>query len=266
MMSALILLACSMLQVTPAPAVAIVPARDLEADRKAATLALEQIIKSYRDELGVTAQLEVTVSAVDGTGAAGAAPSIKMKCVFGSGRRALLSLRDYQLRLDGGRIVATHDSNPLAYLDVSDQGSPYYALFNAFRSLPFPELALALGVNLIEWTFDPLELKNAFFNIERLGAVVRRYVLNQYGATSSQLHAGLPTDRCVAEWHLDQTKTPVDIVARVEVPNVGARTVEVQSRISQAFLEHFRAGRTVVGFERGETHGAYLLADQDGLV
>lgn len=147
MMSALILLACSMLQVTPAPAVAIVPARDLEADRKAATLALEQIIKSYRDELGVTAQLEVTVSAADGTGAAGAAPSIKMKCVFGSGRRALLSLRDYQLRLDGGRIVATHDSNPLAYLDVSDQGSPYYALFNAFRSLPFPELALALGEN-----------------------------------------------------------------------------------------------------------------------
>ncbi len=128
------------------------------------------------------------------------------------------------------------------------------------------ELALALGVNLIEWTFDPLELKNAFFNIERLGAVVKRYVLNQYGNTSSLLHAGLPTDRCVAEWHLDKTKTPVDIVARIEVPNVGARTIDIQSRISQAFLEHFRAGRTVVGFERGETHGNYLLADQDGLV
>jgi len=128
------------------------------------------------------------------------------------------------------------------------------------------ELALALGVNLIEWTFDPLELKNAFFNIERLGTVVKRYVLNQYGNTSSLLHAGLPTDRCVAEWHLDQTKTPVDIVARIEVPNVGARTIDIQSRISQAFLEHFRAGRTVVGFERGETRGAYLLADQDGLV
>ena len=128
------------------------------------------------------------------------------------------------------------------------------------------ELALALGVNLIEWTFDPLELKNAFFNIERLGTVVKRYVLNQYGNTSSLLHAGLPTDRCVAEWHLDQTKTPVEIVARIEVPNVGARTIDIQSRISQAFLEHFRAGRTVVGFERGDTRGAYLLADQDGLV
>ena len=128
------------------------------------------------------------------------------------------------------------------------------------------ELAIALGVNLIEWTFDPLELKNAFFNIERLGAVVKRYALNQYGTTSSQLHSGLPTDRCVAEWHLDRTKTPVEIVARIEVPNEGARTREVQTRVSEAFLEHFRVGRTVVGFERGETRGAYLLADQDGLV
>ena len=38
------------------------------------------------------------------------------------------------------------------------------------------EDALARGIDLIEWTFDPLELKNAFFNIERLGAIVRRYV------------------------------------------------------------------------------------------
>ncbi len=60
--------------------------------------------------------------------------------------------------------------------------------------------ALARGIDLIEWTFDPLEIKNAYFNVERLGAVVRRYVLNQYGTTTSHLHGGLPTDRCVAEW------------------------------------------------------------------
>jgi predicted GNAT superfamily acetyltransferase len=127
------------------------------------------------------------------------------------------------------------------------------------------ELALAAGINLIEWTFDPLETKNAYFNIERLGAVVSRYVLNQYGNTSSKLHAGLPTDRCIAEWFLGKEKTSVDITARIEVPYEGARTREVQARISQQFLEHFRAGRTVVRFERGETHGAYLLADKDGL-
>ncbi len=62
------------------------------------------------------------------------------------------------------------------------------------------EYALASGVDLIEWTFDPLEIKNAFFNIERLGAIVRRYVHNQYGTTSSHLHGGLPTDRLISEW------------------------------------------------------------------
>ncbi len=57
------------------------------------------------------------------------------------------------------------------------------------------EDALARGFKLVEWTFDPLEIKNAFFNMERLGAIVRRFVPNQYGTTSSHLHGGLPTDR-----------------------------------------------------------------------
>jgi predicted GNAT superfamily acetyltransferase len=68
------------------------------------------------------------------------------------------------------------------------------------------EDALARGIPLIEWTFDPLELKNAFFNIERLGAVVRRYSVNQYGDTSSPLHGGLPTDRCYAEWWIGSAR------------------------------------------------------------
>jgi predicted GNAT superfamily acetyltransferase len=66
--------------------------------------------------------------------------------------------------------------------------------------------ALAEGIELIEWTFDPLELKNAFLNIERLGTVVRRYHENQYGVTASPLHGGLPTDRCYAEWWIDSPR------------------------------------------------------------
>ena len=62
--------------------------------------------------------------------------------------------------------------------------------------------ALARGFELIEWTFDPLEIKNAYLNIERLGAVARRYSVNQYGVTSSPLQGGLPSDRLVAEWWL----------------------------------------------------------------
>ena len=66
--------------------------------------------------------------------------------------------------------------------------------------------ALRRGIELIEWTFDPLEIKNAFFNMERLGAIVRRYVPNQYGTTSSPLHGGLPTDRCIAEWWISSPR------------------------------------------------------------
>ena len=138
------------------------------------------------------------------------------------------------------------------------------------------ERALALGYDLIEWTFDPLELKNAFFNVERLGAIVRRYVLNQYGTTSSHLHGGLPTDRCVAEWHLDtdwvrraiegQRDTP-DSPVRIFFPNeIGeirqtdpARARAVQAQASERFVEFFSQGLAVVGFQRGEHESSYIL-------
>ncbi len=54
------------------------------------------------------------------------------------------------------------------------------------------EDALARGFELMEWTFDPLEIKNAYLNIEKLGAIARRYNANQYGITSSPLQGGLP--------------------------------------------------------------------------
>jgi len=72
--------------------------------------------------------------------------------------------------------------------------------------------ALARGIALIEWTFDPLVTKNAYFNFMRLGAIARRYLPNVYGITTSPLHGSLPTDRLVAEWHL-RTKRVLSILA-----------------------------------------------------
>ncbi|HXX21447.1 MAG TPA: hypothetical protein VEJ46_18770 [Candidatus Acidoferrum sp.] len=66
--------------------------------------------------------------------------------------------------------------------------------------------AIKRGIEWIEWTFDPLEFKNAHFNFVRLGAVARRYIPNCYGVTASPLHAGLPTDRLVAEWWLNSER------------------------------------------------------------
>jgi len=139
------------------------------------------------------------------------------------------------------------------------------------------EDALARGIDLVEWTFDPLELKNAYFNIERLGAIVRRFVPNQYGATTSPLHGGLPTDRCIAEWWLANTRVlnvlagkRVDhsnVIARIAVPaDIGAikrsdgkRARQIQTRVREQFLEHFSRELAVVGFERSAENGEYLL-------
>jgi len=137
--------------------------------------------------------------------------------------------------------------------------------------------ALQREIPLIEWTFDPLEIKNAFFNVERLGAIVRRYVLNQYGTTSSHLHGGLPTDRCIAEWWVSSPRADAIINKhpfernptefRISVPADIAeirtkdykRAREIQLRISEQFLEQFGKGLAVIGFERSDDAGTYLL-------
>ena len=112
------------------------------------------------------------------------------------------------------------------------------------------EDALSRGIDLIEWTFDPLDMKNAYFNIELLGVIVRRYVRNQYGVSSSILHGGLPTDRCVAEWWIGKERAKPDVVERIEVPpDIRAARVK-QGEIANRFEECFARGLTVFGVER----------------
>jgi predicted GNAT superfamily acetyltransferase len=137
--------------------------------------------------------------------------------------------------------------------------------------------AIAAGVDLIEWTFDPLELKNAFFNIERLGAIVKRYVHNQYGMTTSRLHGGLPTDRLVPEWWVRSQrvedllekgvfdKPPVEhrISVRSDISQFRsqqpAEAREIQRTLANSFEACFRDGLAVIGFERRDDAGTYLL-------
>jgi predicted GNAT superfamily acetyltransferase len=64
------------------------------------------------------------------------------------------------------------------------------------------ERTLAMGLDLIEWTFDPMQALNAHLNFTKLGIVVEEYEVNVYGTSNSPLHAGNPTDRFVAEWNI----------------------------------------------------------------
>jgi predicted GNAT superfamily acetyltransferase len=63
-------------------------------------------------------------------------------------------------------------------------------------------LAMASGVDLIAWTYDPLQAANAHLNVARLGAVASEYHLDAYPGSASPLHAGTATDRLVADWWL----------------------------------------------------------------
>ncbi len=115
--------------------------------------------------------------------------------------------------------------------------------------------ALARGIDLIEWTFDPLELKNAYFNIERLGAIVRRYVRNQYGISTSRLHGGIPTDRCVAEWWIRRAPQQVPVSERIDVPAEIEAARAQQAEIAERFEDCFARGLAVIGMEGS----SYLL-------
>jgi predicted GNAT superfamily acetyltransferase len=132
--------------------------------------------------------------------------------------------------------------------------------------------ALSRGIRLVEWTFDPLELKNAHFNLVRLGAIARRYIPNCYGLTESPLHAGLPTDRLVAEWWLDSPRVQGILAdnplpARGKIVQIGLPTnigeiksrdradaVCIQSSVREQFHNWIAKDYVATGIEsRGET-------------
>jgi predicted GNAT superfamily acetyltransferase len=138
--------------------------------------------------------------------------------------------------------------------------------------------ALSRGIRLIQWTFDPLELRNAHFNLNRLGAICREYQPNLYGVTTSPLHRGLATDRLLAEWRLDSArvvaaienlaKDPVEAPAIIELPaemerwqkegspEVGA----LQARLRREFTKWFCRGYAAVGLRTAPGTRAYLLS------
>jgi predicted GNAT superfamily acetyltransferase len=138
--------------------------------------------------------------------------------------------------------------------------------------------ALGRGIRLIQWTFDPLEARNAHFNLNRLGAICRKYFRNLYGVTTSPLHRGLETDRLLAEWHLGTKRVvaaieglandPVDAPARIELPaelelwqrEDSPEVAKVQARVRDEFTKWFSKGYAAVALHSAKGNRAYLLA------
>jgi predicted GNAT superfamily acetyltransferase len=64
------------------------------------------------------------------------------------------------------------------------------------------DYALKISLKKIEWTFDPLQSKNAYFNVHKLGAIIQRYEPNYYGNLGGAYSANLDSDRVYAEWYV----------------------------------------------------------------
>lgn len=141
--------------------------------------------------------------------------------------------------------------------------------------------ALADGVKVVKWTFEPVKARNAHFNLEKLGAIVAEYQENFYGTDYSTVpdqKIGLASDRLFAEWHLESEKVQAlaageafsetaEPIRSVVIPgdwsalvkaNPG-KALEEQLRVRKEFTESFQAGLVGRGFVRDTNSPHFLL-------
>ncbi len=140
--------------------------------------------------------------------------------------------------------------------------------------------ALSEGRDFIKWTFEPMRARNAHFNLNRLGVVIREYAVNFYGTdygNPAEKTTGLDSDRLFASWDLhsprvealaagrdDPLREPDDVI---EIPgdfsallksNLKAAKEE-QLRVREEFIKALSSGLICRAFERNATHPRYLL-------
>ena len=149
------------------------------------------------------------------------------------------------------------------------------------------EQALKENVKFIKWTFQPFQARNAFFNLEKLGATIKSYTPNYYGtdySTSREQSGriGLDSDRLFAEWHLENEKVialskgadfveKAGIVSTIDISNDWNDLVErnpekaisEQQRVKDEFQKAFAENLICRGFHRGDEKPKYLLYISD---
>jgi predicted GNAT superfamily acetyltransferase len=143
--------------------------------------------------------------------------------------------------------------------------------------------AIQHNVPIIAWTFDPLQSRNAYLNLVKLGVVIRRYYTNYYGnASTSVFHRGLDTDRVFVEWwvrseHVRRTLAgearPDKLVEVIRVPRdieeIKARDLAAaqrwQSEVRSAFTQYLAQGLYCAGFQPGKDgeDGSYLFYNDE---
>jgi predicted GNAT superfamily acetyltransferase len=153
------------------------------------------------------------------------------------------------------------------------------------------ERALSEGRDFIKWTWDPMQARNAHFNLNRLGVVADTFGDNFYGtdynadlAQKDHEHAGLQSDRLFANWYLNSDRVralasgenhdiSMSAVGSIPVPaewsamikNDVNRARHEQERVRMEFKQAFANGLVCAAFERGEHQSKYLLFEKNSL-
>ena len=154
------------------------------------------------------------------------------------------------------------------------------------------ERALQEGRNFIKWTWDPMQARNAYFNLNRLGVTVREYAANFYGtdypASPLPTNGGIDSDRLFAEWQLESARvialansgvaskevTQTKPAATISIPGNWTKLCaensdqakEEQLRVRAEFQNAFAVGLVCAGFDRSLEVPRYLLYEPDQLV
>lgn len=142
--------------------------------------------------------------------------------------------------------------------------------------------AIKAGVPLIIWTFDPLQSRNAHLNINKLGAVIRRYEVNYYSeGLSTVFDSDVPSDRIFAEWWVSSVHVESvlagnrpyvggqakSVLIPEDINRVSSRSVEEhlkwRIRVREGFQRALDSGLIVRGFERADGTSRYLLGSDE---
>ncbi|HEU4433877.1 MAG TPA: GNAT family N-acetyltransferase [Pyrinomonadaceae bacterium] len=140
--------------------------------------------------------------------------------------------------------------------------------------------AMSEGRDFIKWTWDPMQSRNAHFNLNRLGVLVHHYEANFYGLDYDLRgqQAGLPSDRLFASWHLNSPRVvtlgegrahTIDAqpVKTIAIPTEWSAVVkrdaqearDMQTRVRNEFQAAFAEQLVCAGLERGDNESRYLL-------
>ena len=173
----------------------------------AATIPLQQ--DTWSGDLAVPANMLLAVIHNGGFLALGYADGDPEPAGFVFG---FLGIRDYHFR---------HHSHMLAVRDRYRGTTLARELKEAQR-----DHCLDQGIEIIAWTMDPLEARNASFNFAKLGAYTREYHRDFYGAMPDKLNKGLPSDRIYVEWPIGHDRTYKRLKGEDTAPTLEAAEAE----------------------------------------